>query len=517
VSLPQSPALLRNTAPLVAAIIAAAVTLYAPQLLNDGDTWWHVATGNWIFDHRHIPHTDPFSFTMPGHPWQTHEWLSEVLMAAAYRVGGWSGVMVLFAAATGAAAWIVVARLAKHLGGITLVVVVAVTLSCMGPSLLARPHLLILPLIAIWLTELLQARDENRPPRLAFALLMIPWANLHGSWIFAYLLLGAFGLEALVQPGADRLKVIRQWAPFTLLAIAGAFVTPHPLSGVLFPLHVMTMRGLQSIDEWKSANFSTLQPFEIALLVTILICLWRGVKVPLIRLILLLLLLHQALQHVRQQMILAMVAPFLLAQPIAQALGHLPNRTPRPRWIYALAALVAIGLAASRMTFPLVRGDRANSPLTALSHVPTELRRYPVLNEYAFGGYLIFSGIRPYIDGRADMYGDDHLADFLQSIRPDVPRLQGNLRRYDIRWTILSARNNTNPWLANQPDWTCLWADRYAVVYARTDTLPRGYVVPSGVCESQHRYRHATPTTPSTPNAAQPAASGTSSPPSTTR
>jgi hypothetical protein len=29
-----------------------------------------------------------------------------------------------------------------------------------------------------------------------------------------------------------------------------------------------------------------------------------------------------------------------------------------------------------------------------------------VLNTYGFGGYLIFSGVRPFIDGRSDMYGD---------------------------------------------------------------------------------------------------------------
>ena len=509
-SLPQSPALLRNTAPLVAAIIAAATILFAPQLLNDGDTWWHIATGNWIFDNRHIPHFDPFSFTMPGHAWQTHEWLSEVLMAAAWRAGGWSGVMVLFAAAGAVAAWIVTTRLARYLDGITLLVVAAITLSCMGPSLLARPHLLILPFIAIWVSALLQAREENRAPPLALAFLMIPWCNLHGSWIFAYMLLGAFGLEALFQPGVNRLQVIRQWAPFTIIALGGALVTPHPLEGVLFPLQVMTMRGLQSIDEWKSANFSQLQPFEVALLVTLLICLWRGVKVPIVRLVLLLFLLHQALQHVRQQMILAMIAPLLLAQPIAQALGHLPNRTARPRWIYALALIAAVGLATARMAFPLVRGDRANSPITALSHVPHALRRQPVLNEYAFGGYLIYSGVRPYIDGRADMYGDDFLADFLQSIRPNVPVLQRNLRRYGIRWTILSSRNNTNPWLANQPDWVCLWSDRYAVVYARRDAVPAGYVITPSSCPVQAP-------APATA-AAQPAAvNGTSSPPSTTR
>src|SRR5438094_1374491 len=68
-------------------------------MFADGDTIWHVATGRWILAHGTIPATDPFSFSAAGHPWVTHEWLSEVLMALAYTISGWSGVMVLTAAA----------------------------------------------------------------------------------------------------------------------------------------------------------------------------------------------------------------------------------------------------------------------------------------------------------------------------------------------------------------------------------------------------------------------------------
>ena len=77
-SLPQTQISLRSQAPLFAAMLAAAVTMFAPPVLNDGDTWWHLAAGQWILAHQQVPHVDPFSYTMRGHPWQAHEWLSEV-------------------------------------------------------------------------------------------------------------------------------------------------------------------------------------------------------------------------------------------------------------------------------------------------------------------------------------------------------------------------------------------------------------------------------------------------------
>ena len=59
------------------------------RLLNDPDTYWHIAAGRWIFAHREIPAGDPFSFTFQGAPWVAHEWLAELLFALAWRAGGW--------------------------------------------------------------------------------------------------------------------------------------------------------------------------------------------------------------------------------------------------------------------------------------------------------------------------------------------------------------------------------------------------------------------------------------------
>ena len=79
------------------AIFLFTLALFAPQALGDGDTWSHVATGEWIIAHGAAPHADPFSFSMPGAPWTAHEWLSELMLALAFRFGGWSGVVLLTA------------------------------------------------------------------------------------------------------------------------------------------------------------------------------------------------------------------------------------------------------------------------------------------------------------------------------------------------------------------------------------------------------------------------------------
>jgi hypothetical protein len=140
------------------AIFLFALAVFAPQVLGDGDTWSHVATGEWIIAHGAVPRADPFSHSMPGAPWTAHEWLSEILLTLAFRLGGWNGVVLLTGAAAASAALIVGSRAARELRGLSLIVTVALGVGLMTMGLLARPHILALPLVAGWSAGLLNAR-----------------------------------------------------------------------------------------------------------------------------------------------------------------------------------------------------------------------------------------------------------------------------------------------------------------------------------------------------------------------
>lgn len=460
----------RVLAPLSAGLVMLALILFAPQVLNDGDTYWHLATGQWILAHGRVPTHDPFSFTMAGAPWVAHEWLSDLLMAVGHGLAGWSGTVTLLALSVGAATWMLVRRLSLNLSGVTLIATTAMALACMSESLLARPQLFMLPLATAWTIEMLAARDADRPPRLVFALLMVLWANLHGSYVLAFVIAGAFGLEALTQlgqkeGGADRLKVIRGWGLFGLVSLACAMVTPLGPMGLIHPFSLMGMKILPHIVEWRSEDFSQLSPFAIALLATLYVCLGRGVRVPPVRLLLLLALLFMSLQHVRHQLVLAVLAPLILAAPVGEALGHTTQRVRPPRALLAGFAVACVLLAGLRLALPIQRVDGPTSPVTALAHVPADLATQPVLNGYGLGGYLIFKGVRPFIDGRADMYGDDFTEAYFQAVEPDPLLLKALLAKHRIAWTIFGPEEGSVKLLDADPQWERVYADRYAVVH----------------------------------------------------
>ncbi|HYA73338.1 MAG TPA: hypothetical protein VEF36_09265 [Roseiarcus sp.] len=466
-----------EAAPLLIALAVFALAAFSPAALNDGDTWSHLATGEWILQHGAVPRADPFSFTFAGAPWTAHEWLSELLFALAFRAAGWSGVVLLTGAAAGAATFVMANRAARDLTGIALFVVAALGAGLIAPGLLARPHILALPLLALWSCGLIVARERAQAPSLWLAPLMTVWANLHGGFAFGLALIAPFALEAwLAAPRQGRLAVARSWGLFAFLSLGAALLTPSGVEGLLFPLKLVGVAHLSNIGEWRPENFAHPGAMEIALLALIALALTRPVAVPLVRAALVVGLIHMSLQHARHEMLLAILAPMLLAEPIARALGA-PSGAPAPRFARTpllAAAAIALALAGARLALPIARADAATAPIGALQAAPPALRAEPVLNDYGFGGYLIWAKVRPFIDGRADMYGDAFLELYGKIIGGDPDALEATLKRYDIAWTIFAPSERVVALMDREPGWRRFYADKFAVVHVRADADAAG-------------------------------------------
>jgi hypothetical protein len=217
---------------------------------------------------------------------------------------------------------------------------------------------------------------------------------------------------------------------------------------------------------------------ELALLTLLGLTLTRPFTMTPIRAVLLIALVAMALQHSRHQVLLGILAPMLLARPIAAAIGAESageewRRVARLALPATVAAVMAIGVV--RLMMPIQQADGVSAPISALSAVPPESRRKPVLNDYAFGGYLIFEHVRPFIDARVELYGDGMLSLYDRLRSGDREAVEDALKRFDIAWTIFAPDNRIVAALDREPGWRRLYADATAVVHVRDTAFgPKG-------------------------------------------
>jgi hypothetical protein len=439
------------------------------RLLNDPDSFSHVALGRWIIAHGAVPASDPFSFSMHGAHWISFEWLSEVIYAGAFAAAGWPGVVVVAAGAISLALALLLRFLLRDLAPTPALLLMLAALALLAPHMLARPHALALPVMVAWAAALVRSMDERTgPPYWALPLITL-WANLHGSVILGLGLIGPAVLEALLQ--ADRrawLRIVLRWLPFAALALVAACLTPYGPGPLLVPLTTLGLgHALSTIVEWRPQDFGHFGTFEFLLLLGIF-GLSRGVKLPLVRVLVLLGLLHFSLAQVRNTDLLAMLAPLYLAAPLARELKMQADahETGAARG-YALAAaaviVVATGLALMRPVLP----DPRNAPKAAIAAAGLAQAGH-VLNDYRFGGYLIFAGIPTFIDGRGELFGGKFIERYNRDLSlADLPDFLKLLDQYNIRATLLAPDTPVVKLLDRLPDWKRVYSDDVAVVHKR--------------------------------------------------
>ncbi|GAA4035199.1 hypothetical protein GCM10022281_14400 [Sphingomonas rosea] len=450
---------LQSALPLFFAFLIA----FALNLFMDGDTGWHLGAGHWVVEHRAVPTVDPFSHTMPGKAWMAHEWLAEVLMVGAEWLRGWAAITVLYAASAAFTFWLLAREAFRHLPARYAVTAVALAAGILFPFTLARPHMLAWSLLALWTVILLRAREERRAPPLAAALLMAIWANLHASYIVAFGLAGLFALESLIENPRDT-RLLGRWAAFGLLALGIAvFATPFGPEHFLYPFEVSNMKALAVISEWRRSVLTRDIGFTALLVVMVGVVALRWRTVPPLRFLLLAGLAAMALLHARHQMLFAIVGLLVLMPMVDPATS--PRRPlPRTAWFLPLLLLVF----AARLAIPYQFKEHSSYPLTLLAKVPAELRAQPVYNEYSQGGPLVMIGVRPYIDGRADMYGDDFTFRAKAITAGDISKFREDVTRFGIRWAVLENTNGLTKKLLKEPGWRLFARDRHASIFVRT-------------------------------------------------
>lgn len=399
-------------------------------VLVDGDSYWHVAVGRWIVEHHAVPTADVFSYSVPGTPWTAYEWGGDLLLYATHAAAGWRGVQLLAAVAYAASAAYILRFLLDRMEAVYAIGLATISVALMYIHFLARPHVLAWPITVVWVGTLVRAVEARRPPPWWLLALLIVWINLHGSFVLGGGIAGLLAFEAWLSTSDDtalQRSLAKRWAWFLIASAGALLVNPRGASLIGHVLGITRLDDTLSVlDEWKATSLREPSVFLVWCALLLGLLLTRRVRLRLPRLVVLLVLVYLAFKHQRHQTQVGLVAPFLLATPLA--LGFARARTQaRDVASHAVDGVVAtlarpmrgagvliLGLVVAAVMF-VGRGripDRPSagiSPEGALEAVRLAKIDAPVLNDYSFGGFLIFQRVPVLIDGRGDMYPSDFM------------------------------------------------------------------------------------------------------------
>ena len=477
----------------IAAVLAAgayAVTasdeapMIAGKLFCEGDTWWHIAVGQRILSTSTWPTTDIYSFTIHGTPWISSEWLGEVVMAIAARLGGLHGLAVLlvalsitFVLLTYYYAWL---RSRNPLAsGVAAALVTPVAAACFT----MRPQLLGYTFLLITLICLERFRLGRRRALWVLPLVFLLWANTHGSFVLGLFALGLYWASGLVSLRSGSL-VAERWTPrqrreLLLISIACALallVTPYGPRLALFPFEFMVKHPVIPgvFTEWQPLDLS--QPFAKLFLALVVVTLvWQIVCPAVYRLetlVLLLFAIGESCLHARFLIVFAIVYAPVLATLFARTLPPYRPAEDRPILNAALVGALVWGMVGF---FPseakLNRMLGRTFPVGAVEYMSQHDVPARMFNEDTWGSFLIWSlGAKHpvFIDGRAEVYENSGvLADYVRIITLQQGAAPDLLRKYGVTACLLHRTAPLGALLAASPDWKQAYGDNQAVIFVR--------------------------------------------------
>ena len=518
----------------------------ARTLLGDGDTGWHIRTGEWILAHHRVPHSDLFSFTRPGAPWFAWEWLWDVLFAMLHQRWGMAAVVLASLAAI-CFTTMLLFRLIRRKCNNGLVAI-AVTLLATGACSihwLARPHLFTLLFFAVTLHITERAAAGNTKLLAWLVPLTLVWTNMHGGFFVMFLVLACYIasdlLNAAIEPDARRriefLRSTKPWLATGAGCLAVTFINPYG-----WELHKHIAEYIadpyyqQHISEFQSMNFHSpaVVYFEPLMILALVTALWDARHRRFAEVFLSLGWLHLALIAQRNLPLFAIAASPLAGRAIVAAIdaarnGELAGWIGRAaRWFRAssasfeqtdrlwrvhVASVAPLLLAGAMLLAPRPAGAKftstyipENFPERAMSVLKGPETHY-IFAEDQWGDYLIYHlypSKQVFIDGRSDFYGDDFGERYLDVMNVKYG-WEKTLDRYDIDTIALSPKFALTSTLKISRDWRVVYDDGVAVVFRRSVTglsrLP-GSLVSSN--EGSIRDRAITKTITSDRKTAQP-------------
>lgn len=496
-----------RAAVVIAAFWALAVLPAALLPMTDPDTFWHIRAGLDVLEHGRVPTIDEWSIAGAGRLWVSQDWLSNVVMAVGFQAGQLGPTVLsivygLLATAAIAILWIAMDLRRTQVGWLGKVGWLLFGLVLAAPVLGARVQVVDLLLASTVLWLLWRYLRHRRPAELlALPALAALWVNLHAGFPLLFLFGGAViageALDRLLarRPEEDPLGWLQMGWLLVALAAAGAalLLNPNGASIYAYPFDTIRMRSLASfVGEWQAATLDTPAGQLLAIFVVVgvlpaLLVSWRRMRSAdafiLLGLVLMSVLAVRFLLvtgPIGATLVCLALAPWAAATRIGTAAANFTSGWTHPDtgvrgalngalWVaIVVAGLTLVGWRARPAAQEAGIAERY--PVDAVNWLRSSEGEHRLFNRYEWGGYLglMLPGRPVFIDGRADVYGDSIILEYVDTISVATDP-QATFDRYGIDRVLYPADSTLGRWLDGQAEWSRAYDGNVGAIWMKRD------------------------------------------------
>jgi len=470
----------------VVALFFVSVFCYFTYPIKLGDFWWHINTGRWIWEHRALPHFDPFTYTTP-HDSDPRRllvlrgyWLAQIAFYALYKVFGYAGPILLKAGTFAAIIFVLWKGLTEE--GLNPVF----SLLLLAPlPFIINEFEEVRPQIFSFLGALLVYRYCLKHRYRQLVLVMLVWANVHRGYIIGMVIIAAFMAAEVARYFSKKNSTNHAAFKPSMLwlgaALAASFINPNFTRALTVNMAELSNPATMKVSEYKSlweywqfvgnpALFYATVAFG-AFSTAFVALSFRSVRWH--RAFLFIGFTVAGLMAFRFSIFFVLMTLAIASPFIAERLRGVSLRVKPGAAVLAIALSGVILFSAYNRSF--ARNGMISpvmAPVAAAGYLSTVHVPGPVFNAYEYGGYLswrLYPEYEMFIDPR---YLDfDALADYREAKNHDALPV---LDKYGVNSVVFYSMNpitNEIPKiivdLQRSADWELMYLDPLSVIFVR--------------------------------------------------
>lgn len=455
----------------------------------DPDLGWHLRCGEDLWQGKSFCRQNDFSLLLSGHRWPNHFWLYQALLYPVYRLGGIWGLSFFGALLLSGTFFLLFLNLKRFrwesLWGLPLIIFFSRGVLSLG----VRSQLAGLFFFNLLLCVLFLPKSSRK--LFWLPLIMLFWANTHGSVILGVILLLFHGLQAFKE------QDFRFSKKLLLFPLAGMSTLVNPYGWLIYKdawRHFFGAKLGTIIAEWVAPS-PVFQAAVIFIVLVVLLTLVFSKNQKYWLWPLLFIFAAAGLKTKRQIPHFIIISAFLFFSSLPQKLQTSSEQKVRDQTEVRNQTLVNLTLILFlffSLFLNLPQAIQTNSswenycqnrilayPCGAVDYLKNQKgEEKNLFNRYEWGGFLIWRlpEYKIFVDGRMPAWetpsGKSPYLIYLETLQTQ-PGWEETLDRYRINWILITPGTFMDLRLAPDPGmfgWKEVFRDKISVVYQKKET-----------------------------------------------